>query len=144
MALNVWTGTGRLTARPEQRRMPNSNAVTTFCIAVERDFKDKNTGIRGVDFINCVSYSNTAEMIAKYYDKGMLVNVTGRLQIRKYKTKEGQDRYTSEIIVNQIYFGESKKKNSSESDEYQSEKSKYNDDGWTEVEPEDYGGRLPF
>lgn len=143
MALNVWTGTGRFTRQPEMRRMPNSNAVTTFCLAVERDFKDKNTGERGVDFINCVSYSNTAEMIAKYFDKGMLVNVTGRLQIRKWQTKEGQDRYTSEIVVNQIYFGESKKKQNSGNVGYRSESSGDNDDGWTEYEPDD-NGRLPF
>lgn len=143
MALNVCMFTGRMTARPEQRRLPSSNAVTNFCLAVERDFKDKSTGERGVDFINFVSYGNTAEMIAKYFDKGMLTTVVGRLQIRKWQTKEGENRYTPEIIVSQIYFGESKKKNNSESGGYRSERSGSDDDGWTEYEPED-NGRFPF
>lgn len=136
MALNRITMMGRLTKDPELRRTQSGVAVTSFCVAVERDFKDKNTGMRGVDFVNCVAYKTTAENISRYFLKGQMVVVDGRLQIRKYQNKDGDNRYATEVIVNSIYFGESKKdqQNTTESSQ---------DQVWEELDSVEEGG-LPF
>ncbi len=111
MALNRFVCNGRLVRDPELRTTQNGNAVTTFCVAVERDFKDKQTGKREADFIDFVAYKNTAQYIKQYFTKGMMAVVEGRLQIRNFIDKEGNKRYVTEILVNNIYFGESKKAN---------------------------------
>lgn len=95
---------GRLTHDPEQRQTQSGTVNTTFSLAVERDFKDKTTGTRGVDFINCVSWGSTAEHIARYMSKGRMAVVEGRLQVRNYTDKEGNKRYATEVVVDRLYF----------------------------------------
>lgn len=133
MALNRITLYGRMCKDPELKRFESGTAVTTFTLAVERDFKNKQTGTKDVDFINCVAYKNQAEHIKTYFSKGMATVVDGRLQIRQYQDKEGNNRYLTEVIVNNIYFGESKKA--------QQTTSESTADQWEEL---DDNGSLPF
>ena len=86
--LNRVTLQGRLTADPELRRTQSGTAVTTFSLAVKKDFKDKDSGQRGVDFINCISWKQTAEHIARYMAKGRMTVVEGKVQTRNYTDKE--------------------------------------------------------
>lgn len=99
---------GRMTKDPEIRQTNSGKAVALFALAVERDFKDSN-GERGVDFINCVAYDHCAEFIKNWFRKGSMAVVVGRLQIRDWTDREGNKRYTSEIVCESVYFGESKK-----------------------------------
>ena len=101
---------GRLTADPELRHTQGGVAVATFRIAVNRDYKDKATGERGVDYLTVVSWRNTAEFASRYLYKGLLVIVSGRIQVREYTDKEGQKRYATEIVAENLYFGESRQK----------------------------------
>ena len=102
--LNRVTLQGRLTADPELRRTQNGTAVTSFSLAVEKDFKDKTSGQRGVDFINCIAWNNTAEHIANYMTKGRMAVVEGKVQTRNYTDKEGKRRYVTEILIERMYF----------------------------------------
>ena len=104
--LNHITAMGRLTKNPELRRTPNGKSVTSFTIACDRDFGDKQT-----DFIECVAWNNTAEFVSKYFGKGRMAVVSGRLQIREWTDKDGNKRKTAEIIASEVYFGDSKKTN---------------------------------
>lgn len=99
---------GRFTKDAELRRTAAGKSVASFTVAVDRDFKGQN-GEKETDFINCVAWGNTAEFISKYFNKGNMAVVEGRLQIRPYTTEDGQKRTAAEIVVNNIYFGESKK-----------------------------------
>lgn len=95
---------GRLTKDVELRRTNTGTAVANFTLAVERDFsKDKET-----DFIECVAWGKTGEFAEKYFSKGKMAIVAGRLQIRKWEDKNGNKRSTSEVVAENIYFGESK------------------------------------
>lgn len=98
---------GRLTRDPELRRTQNGTAVASFSLACERDFKDEN-GDREVDFIDCVAWRKTAELVSGYFTKGRMAAVSGRLQIRGWTDKDGNRRRTAEILVDNIYFGDSK------------------------------------
>lgn len=100
---------GRLTASPELRHTQSGVAVTTFRLAVDRDFKDKATGEKGVDFLPVVCWRGTAEFVSKYFAKGRLVAVCGRLQVREYTTKDGDKRYATEIVADNVYFGDAKR-----------------------------------
>lgn len=102
--LNRVTLQGRLTADPELRRTQSGTAVTSFSLAVEKDFKDKDSGQQGVDFINCISWKQTAEHIARYMAKGRMIVVEGKVQTRNYTDKEGNRRYATEILVERMYF----------------------------------------
>lgn len=103
---------GRLTADPELRRTQSGTAVASFTLAVDRDFKDKNTGEKQTDFINCVAWKHTGEFVSRYFTKGRMAVVEGRLQIRNWTDKEGNKRTTSEVVADQVYFGDSKKDDS--------------------------------
>lgn len=96
---------GRLTADPELRYtgVQTGTAVTQFSIAVEQDFKGQN-GERGTDFINVVAWRNTAEHICKYFTKGKMIIVCGRLSVRKYTDNEGKTRYITEVVADSVYF----------------------------------------
>lgn len=107
--LNYIVAQGRLTKNPELRKTPNGVSVTSFTIAVERDF-DKNA----TDFIDVVAWRNTAEFVSKYFTKGRMVIVTGKLQIRKWTDKEGNERRTAEIIADKAYFSDSKNSGTSD------------------------------
>lgn len=100
---------GRLTADPELRHTQNNVAVATFRLAVDRDFKDKNTGKRAVDFISCVAWRQTAEFVSKYFAKGRMAVVEGKLQVRAWEDKDGGKRYATEVLADTVYFGDSKK-----------------------------------
>ena len=99
---------GRLTSEPELRRTDNGTAVTSFTLAVDRDFADKQTGKKETDFIECVAWRNTAEFVDKYFDKGRMAVVSGRLQIRGWTDKDGNKRRTAEVVADSVYFGDSK------------------------------------
>lgn len=107
--LNTITIMGRLTRDPELRRTGSGLAVASFSVAVERDFPNKDTGEREVDFIECVAWRQTGEFVSKWFTKGQMIVVSGRLQIRTWTDKDGNKRKTAEIIVDNAYFGESKK-----------------------------------
>ena len=99
---------GRLTKDVELRRTQSGTAVASFSLAVERDVKDKETGDRATDFIDCVAWGNTAEFAAKYFGKGRMAVVEGRLQKRVWKDTNGENRYNVEINAERVYFGDSK------------------------------------
>lgn len=99
---------GRLVRDPELRRTNSGKAVASFTLACDRDFKNQQTGEKEVDFIECVAWGGTAEMVEKYFHKGQMAVATGRLQLRDWTDKNGQKRRTAEILVNNIYFCGSK------------------------------------
>lgn len=99
---------GRLARDPELRRTNSGKAVTSFTLVCDRDFKNQQTGEKEVDFIECVAWGGTAEMVEKYFHKGQMAVATGRLQLRDWTDKNGQKRRTAEILVNNIYFCGSK------------------------------------
>jgi single-strand DNA-binding protein len=101
--LNHITIQGRLTADPTTRFTQSSTQVTTFSIACDRDFGEKQT-----DFVNCVAWKKTAEFCDKYIRKGNLVVVSGRLQMREYTDKSGSKRTAAEVVAEHVYFAESK------------------------------------
>lgn len=107
--MNKWTGTGRLTKDVELLQTPNGVSVTRFTIAVNRRFTNDD-GTRDSDFINCVAWRKTAEILNKYCQKGDKIGVVGELQTRSYEAKDGSKRYLSEIIVEEIDFLERKNK----------------------------------
>lgn len=100
---------GRLTRDPELRSTQNGTAVAFFTLAVDRDGKDKQTGERAVDFIDCVAWRQTAEFVSRYFSKGRMAVVEGRLQLRDWTDKEGNKRRAAEVMVGSIYFGDSKR-----------------------------------
>ena len=100
---------GRLTRDPELRHTPNGVAVASLTLAVDRGFSPKDGGERQTDFIDVVAWRNTAEFVSKYFVKGQMAAVTGRLQIRDWTDKDGNKRRSAEIIAENIYFTESKK-----------------------------------
>ena len=108
--LNTCIVAGRMTANPEIRHTQSGVAVATFRLAVDRDFKDKHTGERGFDFIPVVCWRNTAEFVTKFFGKGQLAMVVGRLQVRDYTDSNNEKRYVTEIVAENVYFGDSKKK----------------------------------
>lgn len=99
---------GRLVRDPDLRRTNSGKAVTSFTLVCDRDFKNQQTGEKEVDFIECVAWGGTAEMVAKYFYKGRMVVATGRLQLRDWTDKNGQKRRTAEILVSSVYFCGSK------------------------------------
>jgi len=109
--LNHITLMGRLVADPELRTTPGGVAVATFRIAVDRDFKNKQTGERETDFITIVAWRTTAEFVSRYFAKGRMAVVEGRLQIRPYTDRDGNKRRSAEILANSVHFGDSKPKN---------------------------------
>lgn len=101
---------GRLTADPELRRTGNGTAVATFALAVDRDFGSKANGDKEVDFIDCVAWRGTAEFISKYFSKGRMMAVSGRLQVRTWDGNNGIKHRATEVVVDSAYFADSQKK----------------------------------
>ncbi len=99
---------GRLTRDPELRRTQSGTAVTSFSLAVDRDFKSQS-GEKETDFIDVVAWRSTAEFVAKYFTKGRMAIVEGRLQIRPWTDKDGNNRRSAEVVADNIYFGDSKR-----------------------------------
>ena len=114
--LNHITIMGRLTRDPELRRTGSGIAVASFTVAVDRDFGGREGGERETDFIDCVAWRQTGEFVSKYFTKGSMIVVSGRLQIRNWTDKEGGKRRSAEVVADNVYFGESRR--SSEGNSY--------------------------
>lgn len=110
--LNHITIMGRMTRDPELRRTGSGVAVASFTLAVDRDYA-KDGAEKETDFIECVAWRQTGEFVSKYFGKGRMAVVSGRLQIRKWQDKDGNKRQTAEIVADNVYFGDSKKEASS-------------------------------
>lgn len=102
---------GRMTKDPELRRTNSGTAVASFTLAVDRDMKNQD-GSRSTDFIDCVAWKGAAEFVNKYFGKGRMAVVDGRLQMRDWTDRDGNKRRTAEVVVSSIYFGDSKKESS--------------------------------
>lgn len=100
---------GRLTAKPELKTTGNGTSVTSFTLAVPRDYKGKN-GEETTDFIDCVAWRQTAEFAAKYFEKGSAAIVKGSVEVRNYEDKNGNKRKAVEVKVDNLYFGETRKR----------------------------------
>ncbi len=100
---------GRMVRDPELRRTGSGIAVTSFTLAVDRDYTGKDGGEKETDFIDCVAWRHTGEFVSKHFAKGRMAVVAGRLQIRSYTDKDGNKRRTAEIVAESVYFGDSKK-----------------------------------
>lgn len=98
---------GRLTKAPELRRTQSGTAVTSFSLAVDRDFKSQS-GQRETDFIDVVAWRQIAEFVSKYFTKGRMAIVEGRLQIRDWTDRDGGKRRSTEVLAETVYFGDSK------------------------------------
>ena len=107
--LNHITIMGRLTRDPELRRTGSGIAVASFTVAVDRDFGGRDGGEKETDFIDCVAWRQTGEFVSKYFTKGRMIVVSGRLQIRSWTDKEGNKRRTAEVVADNCYFGDSKR-----------------------------------
>lgn len=114
--LNHITIMGRLTRDPELRQTPSQTSVASFTLAVDRDFSGRDGGEKQTDFINCVAWRSTADFVSKYFTKGSMAVVSGRLQIRPWEDKNGNRRETAEVVVDNIYFGESRRSQASGSE----------------------------
>lgn len=123
---------GRLTRDPELRRTQNGTAVTSFTLAVDRDFKNLD-GTKDTDFIDVVAWRNTAEFVSKYFSKGRMAVVEGRLQLRDWTGKDGNKRRNAEVLADNIYFGDAKK---------DADSGAARPTGFTEIDEDD--GDLPF
>ena len=100
---------GRLTRDPELRRTQGGTAVANFSLAVDRDFKDKQTGEKTTDFIDIVAWRSSAEFVSRFFTKGRMAVVEGRLQLRDWTDKDGNKRRTAEVLAEHVYFGDSKR-----------------------------------
>ena len=100
---------GRLARDPELRRIQTGTPVASFRLAVDRDFKDKSTGERSTDWIDVVAWRATAEFVSRYFTKGRMAVVEGRLQMRDWTDKEGNKRTSAEVVADNVYFGDSKR-----------------------------------
>ena len=125
---------GRLTRDPELRRTQSGTAVASFTLAVDRDYKPQD-GERETDFIDIVAWRGTGEFVSKYFTKGRMAVVEGRLQVRDWTDKDGNKRRSAEVVANRVYFGEGKRNTESQNPE--------NPGGFTMMD-EDDGDQLPF
>ena len=116
--LNHITIMGRLVRDPELRRTGSGIAVASFTVAVDRDFGGRDGGERETDFIDCVAWRQTGEFVSKYFTKGRMIVVSGRLQIRQWTDKDGNKRRTAEVVADSCYFGDSKKEGDSSGGSY--------------------------
>lgn len=103
---------GRFVSDPELRRTQSGTAVASFTLAVDRDFKTQS-GEKETDFIDVVAWKSTAEFVSKYFSKGRMAVVAGRLQMRDWNDKDGNKRRTFEVVADHVYFADSKKDDNS-------------------------------
>ena len=125
---------GRLTRDPELRKTGNGTAVASFTLAVDRDYKPQD-GERETDFIDVVAWRGTGEFVSKYFTKGRMAVVEGRLQVRDWKDKDGAKRRSTEVVAENVYFGDSKRSESGTQEAPAGE--------FQEV-PDEEKGELPF
>ena len=135
--LNKCVFMGRMTRDPELRSTNSGKSVTSFTIACERDMKDKD-GSRATDFIDCVAWGPTAEFTAKYFGKGRMAIIDGRIQVRDWTDKDGKKRKSVEVVADHIYFGEAKVKEEYAAPSYPAS------NGFQELEDPEDNGDLPF
>ena len=107
--LNHITIMGRLTRDPEMRNTQSGVSVASFTLAVDRDFGGRDGGEKQTDFIDCTAWRHTAEFVSKYFSKGRMAVVSGRLQIDNYTDNDGNKRKSAKVVADNIYFGDSKK-----------------------------------
>lgn len=133
---------GRLTRDPELRRTGSGTAVTSFSMACDRDFKSQS-GDKETDFIEVVAWKNTAEFVSKYFSKGRMAVVEGRLQIRDWTDKAGNKRTTAEVVADNVYFADSKRSesNDNQKENFNALSGRLSDD-FVPISEED--GELPF
>ena len=133
---------GRLAREPELRRTGSGTAVTSFSLAVDRDFKSQS-GEKDTDFIEVVAWKNTAEFVSKYFSKGRMAVVEGRLQIRDWTDKAGNKRTTAEVVADNVYFADSKRSefNENQKENFNALSGRVSDD-FVPISEED--GELPF
>ena len=133
---------GRLTRDPELRRTGSGTAVTSFSLACDRDFKSQS-GEKETDFIEVVAWKNTAEFVSKYFSKGRMAVVEGRLQIRDWTDKAGNKRITAEIVADNVYFADSKRSesNDNQKENFNALSGRLSDD-FVPISEED--GEIPF
>ena len=135
---------GRLTRDPELRRTQAGTAVASFSLAVDRDYKDKASGERGTDFIDFVAWRQAGEFVCRYFSKGRMAVVEGRLQIRDWTDKDGNKRRTTEVIADNIYFGDSKYSKPGEQVEGNAPESSLPEHQGPEFSEQEDDGKLPF
>ena len=133
---------GRLTRDPELRRTGSGTAVTSFSMACDRDFKSQS-GDKETDFIEVVAWKNTAEFVSKYFSKGRMAVVEGRLQIRDWTDKAGNKRTTAEVVADNVYFADSKRpeSNDNQKENFNALSGRLSDD-FVPISEED--GEIPF
>ena len=133
---------GRLTIDPELRRTGSGTAVTSFSLACDRDFKSQS-GEKETDFIEVVAWKNTAEFVSKYFSKGRMAVVDGRLQIRDWTDKAGNKRTTAEVVADNVYFADSKRSesNDNQKENFNALSGRLSDD-FVPISEED--GEIPF
>ncbi|MDR1298673.1 MAG: single-stranded DNA-binding protein [Oscillospiraceae bacterium] len=146
MGLNQVTVTGRLGKNVELHHTQSGLAVASFSLAVERDYKSEGEEKRGVDWLDCCAWRATAEFVEKYFSKGDAMTVTGRLQVRPWEDKDGNKRRSTEILVDRVYFGGSKREGERRTDYDDSDAPPYAgaSAGAEFVEMEEDDGDLPF
>ena len=135
---------GRLGQDPEKRYTQSGTPVASFSLAVDRDFKDKATGEKVTDWINVTAWRQTAEFVCRYFTKGRLAVVEGRLQMRDYTDRQGNKRRTAEVVADNVYFADSKSNSSPPPSEGNADEAMLPQDpgaGFRELEGE---GELPF
>lgn len=140
--LNHITLMGRLVADPDMRTTPSGAAVTTMRLAVDRDFKNKQTGEKETDFITVVAWRQTAEFVSRYFTKGRMAVVEGRLQIRTYTDRDGNKRTAAEVVADNVYFGDSQKGGDSANTSPEYQKPAQQSADFQELADDD--GDLPF
>ena len=133
---------GRLTIDPELRRTGSGTAVTSFSLACDRDFKSQS-GEKETDFIEVVAWKNTAEFVSKYFSKGRMAVVEGRLQIRDWTDKDGGKRRSAEVVADNVYFADSKRSesNDNQKENFNALSGRLSDD-FVPISEED--GEIPF
>ena len=152
--LNHSTIMGRLTRDPELRYTQSQTPVASFTLAVDRDFGSRDGGEKQTDFIDCVAWRQTAEFVSKYFTKGSMAVVSGRLQIRDWTDRDGGKRRSAEVVVDNMYFGESRRRDGDSGDSRSSSYSSYGNSGSAGkssapaasafAELDDGDGELPF
>lgn len=143
--LNVTILMGRLTKDPEIRRTDSGKSVAGFTVAVDRDYTPKGQE-KETDFLDCVAWEGTADFLGKYFHKGSMVALQGRLQKRSWTDKEGNKRWTTEVVASQVWFGESKKAaegNDTAQGQYGHPGASGGPSGYQQAAPHGYGYQMP-
>ena len=142
---NRWIGVGRLTRDVDLKFTAQGLAVASFTVAINRPYKNQQTGEYDADFINCVAFRKLAENVANYTKKGDLIAVDGRIQTRSYENNKGQRIYVTEVVCDSVQFLESKRTGQIQQQTQQQSTMKQEDDPFFDAEQIDFNdGDLPF